>query len=50
MGGDLGFFSRGLMDKAFEEEVFQMQLDEIRGLVETPYGFHIVKLTAIKRC
>ncbi len=49
MGGDLGFFSRGLMDKAFEEEVFQMQPDEIRGLVETPFGFHIIKLTAIKK-
>lgn len=48
MGGDLGFFSRGLMDKAFEEEVFQMQLDEISGLVETSYGFHIIKLTAVK--
>ncbi|SDX95925.1 SurA N-terminal domain-containing protein [Nitrosomonas halophila] len=48
MGGDLGFFSRGLMVKAFEDEVFQMELDEIRGLVETPFGFHIVKLTAIR--
>lgn len=48
MGGDLGFFSRGLMDAAFEEEVFQMQQGEIRGLVQTAYGFHIIRLTEIK--
>ena len=47
-GGDLGFFSRGAMVKAFEDEIFQMQPEEIRGLVETDFGFHIIQLTAIK--
>jgi peptidyl-prolyl cis-trans isomerase D len=48
MGGDLGFFTRGTMVKEFEDAAFEMQLDEIRGPIETPFGFHIIKLTAIK--
>lgn len=47
-GGDLGFFGRGAMVKTFEDEIFQMQPDEIRGPVETDFGLHIIKLTAIK--
>ncbi len=48
MGGDLGFFPRGFMAKVFEDEVFTMQPEEIRGLVETQFGFHIIKLVEIK--
>jgi len=48
MGGDLGFFTKGLMVKEFEDEVFTMQPEEIRGPVETPFGFHIIKLAEIK--
>jgi len=48
LGGDLGFFGRGVMVKAFEDEIFQMQLNEISGLVETDFGFHIIQLTDIK--
>lgn len=47
-GGDLGFLGRGILVKEFEEELFQMQTDEIRGPVQTDFGFHIIKLTAIK--
>lgn len=47
-GGDLGFFSRGAMVKEFEDEIFQMQPEEIRGLVETDFGFHIIQLSDIK--
>ena len=47
-GGDLGFFGRGVMVKAFEDEIFQMRPDEIRGVVETDFGFHIIKLVDIK--
>ena len=47
-GGDLGFFGRGSMVKAFEDEIFQMEPEEIRGPVQTDFGFHIIKLSAIK--
>lgn len=48
MGGDLGFFGKGLMVNTFEDEVFTMQPEEIRGPVETLFGFHIIKLSEIK--
>ncbi len=47
-GGDLGFFGRGVMVKAFEDKIYQMQPNEISGLVETDFGFHIIKLSAVK--
>ena len=47
-GGDLGFFGRGTMVKAFEDEIFQMEVEEIRGPVQTEFGFHIIKLSEIK--
>ena len=47
-GGDLGFFARGAMVKAFEDAVFKMSDGQISEPVQSEFGFHIIKLTGIK--
>ncbi|HKY03126.1 MAG TPA: SurA N-terminal domain-containing protein, partial [Burkholderiales bacterium] len=47
-GGDVGYFGRGAMVKAFEDAVFKLKPQEISPIVETEFGFHIIQLTDIK--
>ncbi len=45
-GGDLGSFGRGQMVPAFEEAAFTQEIDEIGAIIETQFGFHIIKVTS----
>jgi len=46
--GDLGFLSKGNMIPEFEKVVFNMKVGEISDIIESEFGYHIIKLTDVR--
>lgn len=47
-GGDLDFIYKGVFDPAFDEAISKMKVGDVSDVVNTPYGYHIIKLDETK--
>ncbi len=47
-GGDIGFITKGIMDKAFDEVAFKLKKNEISKPVKDKFGYHLIKLVDIR--
>ncbi len=43
-GGDLGWFKKGTLDSTFEEAAFKLPVGAVSGIVQTPFGYHLIKV------
>jgi len=48
IGGDLGFLSKGNMIPEFEQVVFSMGVGDVSDIIESDFGYHIIKLTDVR--
>jgi hypothetical protein len=47
-GGDLGYLTKGNMIPAFETVIFDMKPGEVSGIVQSEFGYHIIRLVGTR--